>query len=504
MPAETAGRATPDARKNAGIVLVCVVALLPFVLLATANSAGYRYGASDLAFYGPAVMRNLDPALFPRDRVLIDAQAKLTFMDETVGTLARLTTDDLPVLFLSLYVASLVLLACGASAVGAALFRDRWTVAAFLAALTLRHAIAKSGTNTLEAYFHPRQLAFAFGILAIAAFLRRRTLAAGAALLGAALLHPTTTLWFAIWLGVATLVAERRWRKVLAIAALPGTALGTWAIWRGPLAGRLTIMDQEWLSALGEKDYLFPLQWPLSAWLLNLGYIAVIVSIHRARAKAGVVAPRETALVAGCLALPAVFLVAVSLNAARLALAIQLQPARIFWMLDFLAILYLVWFMADGGRAARRPAVAACALLALSTIRAAYVMGVEFPDRPLFEVAVPGDWGRVMGWARAAAPDSGWLADPNHASRYGTSVRMAAGRDVFVEGVKDAAVGMYDRDIALRTRERLRQLPEFAQLSAATARDFAARNGLDYLVTEQDLPLPLAFQSGAIRVYRIR
>ena len=38
-----------------------------FVLLATLNSAGYRYGASDQAFYIPAVLRHLDPALFPRD-----------------------------------------------------------------------------------------------------------------------------------------------------------------------------------------------------------------------------------------------------------------------------------------------------------------------------------------------------------------------------------------------------------------------------------------------------
>ena len=38
-----------------------------FVVLATLNSAGYRYGASDQALYIPAVLRHLDPALFPQD-----------------------------------------------------------------------------------------------------------------------------------------------------------------------------------------------------------------------------------------------------------------------------------------------------------------------------------------------------------------------------------------------------------------------------------------------------
>ena len=56
-----------------------------------------------------------------------------------------------------------------------------------------------------------------------------------------------------------------------------------------------------------------------------------------------------------------------------------------------------------------------------------------------------------MAWARTTDSGSGWLADPLHAVVYGTSVRVAGERDVFVEAVKDAAIGMYDRDIAMRT-----------------------------------------------------
>jgi hypothetical protein len=476
-----------------------------FILLATANSAGYRYGASDLAFYGPAVMRYLDRQLFPRDRPLIDAQAQLTFMDETVGTIARLTTDNFPVLLLTLYLVTLVLLAAGAAAIGATLYRSRWTTAALLAALTLRHAIAKSGTNTLEPYFHPRQLAFAFGIVAVAAFLRGRMLGTGFALAGAALLHPTTTLWFCLWLSVAAVVSERLWRPIIGIAAAGVTVVAVWALSIGPLAGRLLIMDDEWLGALAQKDYLFPLQWPASAWVLNAGYVAIIWLIYRQRAKTGVLVRRETGIVIGCLSLVAVFLTAAILNAARVALAIQLQPARIFWMLDFLAAVYIVWAIAgpaDGSW--RRPAIVAAALLVVATVRGAYVMRVEFPDRPLFEVRVPGDWGRVMAWAAGTSPDTGWLADPNHASRYGTSVRMAAGRDVFVEGIKDAAIGMYDRRVAMRTRDRLAAVDDFSRLSPDDARRLAARYTLDYLITEHDLALPLAFRSGALRVYELR
>ena len=484
--------------------------LFPFLLLATANSAGYRYGASDLAFYGPAVMRHLDPSLFPGDRPIIDAQARLTLMDETVGTLARVTTTNLPVLFLVLYLASLTLLAAGATAIGQSLYRHQWTTAALLMALTLRHSIPRSGTNTLEAYFHPRQLAFAFGVIAVAAFLRGHTLRTVAALAGAALLHPTATLWFGIWLGTAAAVSKRHWYEwpapVLAAAAV-GSVIAFWAVSSGPLAGRLVTMDDEWLSAIAEKGYLFPLEWPLSAWVLNLGYVPIIWLIHRGRARAGLVHAREAALVAGAFGLVAVFLIAVVLNAARFALAIQLQPARVFWMLDLLAMIYLVWAIAEapaGQQSARRPMIVATVVLALAVSRGVFVMRVEFPNRPLFEATVPGDWGRVMSWAQATPRQTGWLADPNHAAVYGTSVRMAAARDVFVEAAKDGAIGMYDRAIALRTRDRLAEVRDFRNLSSVRARELSARYDLDYMITERDVDLPLVFTSGRIRVYQLR
>ena len=480
--------------------------LVPFVLLATANSADYRYGASDLAFYGPAVMRQLDPGLFPRDTPIIDAQARLTFMDETVAAISRLTTGDLPTLFLGLYLLTLALLAAGIGAIGASLYRSRWTTIALLGAMTLRHAIAKSGTNSLEGYFHPRQLAFAFGTLAIAAFLRGRTTVAALALCAAGSLHPTTTLWLAIWLGVATLVARPEWRKWLGAAIVAVVAVAIWALTLGPLAGRFVTMDDEWLATLADKGYLFPLAWPLAAWLVNLAYIPLIAGLYAYRRRCGLLAPREPALVAGCLTLVVIFLSTLPFNAARVAFAIQLQPARVFWMLDLLAIIYLVWAIAEGRRTpgSRRASLAAAALAVLSLARGAYIMHVEFPGRSLFGREPGGDWGRIAAWVRSTPKDSSWLADPLHAALYGTSLRMAAAHDVFVEGTKDAAIGMYNQNITLRTRDRLKRVALFTQMSADELRDVGRDYQLDYLISEAEMPMPLVHQSGPIRIYRLR
>ena len=84
------------------------------------------------------------------------------------------------------------------------------------------------------------------------------------------------------------------------------------------------------------------------------------------------------------------------------------------------------------------------ALLLASIARGAYLELVMFPDRPLAEVAIPdNDWGRTMAWARQSESGSAWLASPVHAARYGTSVRLAAHRDVLTRRpLRAVAIGL--------------------------------------------------------------
>ena len=482
--------------------------LLPFVIFATLNAGGYRYGASDQAFYLPVVLEKLDPELFPRDGALLAAQSTLTTYDEVVAAIVRVTGARLPTVFAVLYVVGLVLIATGTWLVGRRIYRAPWAAAALLAAMTLRHAIARSGTNTLEGYFHPRQIAYGLGLIAVAAFLRGRLTSAAALVLGAGLVHPTAALWFAVWLAAAAVVLSAAARKWILFATVPAAAAAAWAIISGPLTGRLARMDDEWLRMLASKDYLFILQWPAYAWILNLGYMVVVAAVFRRRQKAQVVSAEERALVIGSSALALVFVLAIVTQSLHLALAFQLQPARLFLIFDFLATAYMVWALTEMPIAARpvallRPATVTLLVVLFSMGRGAYVL-VQAKRPPMQITFEDGDWRRTMEWAKGTPKNSGWLADPMHAILYGSSVRVAGERDVFVEGVKDAALGIYDRGIAQRTDERMRELKDFYGLSAEKAQAMASRYDLDFLVTEQSLPLPVAFESGALRVYRLR
>jgi hypothetical protein len=477
-----------------------------FVLLATMNAAGYRYAASDQAFYIPAVLRHLDPALFPRDAALIDGQARLVVVDELVAAVVRGTGASLQHVFLVLYLMTLIALYAGGVWIASRVYRTRWAVVALALAMTLRHAIAKTGANTLEAYFHPRELSFALGLLAVGAFLDRRWLLLVALVAAAGLMHPTTAAWFAVWLAVAAWARAPRRRAAIGLGVLAaGAALAAWLL-LGPLAGRLGRMDAEWLAAIGDKD-LFPLEWPLNVWVTNAVALPVIAFAWWRRRAANLLVPGETPLVAGAFALVVLFALWLPFDAAHVAIAVQVQLSRVFWLLDVFGTVYLVWLLAEGPArvSPRRAAIVAAALLALSLGRGVYGLFIDFGDRRLFAVDIQHeDWRDAMAFARTTDPRSGWLADPVHAARYGSSVRAAGYRDVLVEQLKDHAIAIYDRGAALRLAERERALAALPWNTAQGARALARRYNLDYLVVDRALDLPLAHQSGSLFVYRLR
>jgi hypothetical protein len=480
-----------------------------FCGLALLNSAGYQYGAGDQAFYIPVIRHAQQPGLFPRDAGLLEAQDRFTLFDESLAAASTLTGLSLPSIFLALHFAGLAAMAAAAMAIGSRLYNSPWTTAAFVMVLTLRHRIPRTGVNTLEGYLHPRMLAFAIGMAAVATYLRGRPLASLLLVAGAAVLHPTTALWFGLWLTFA-LVAAGEHRRAPMIAVAAAALMAVWAVMLGPLHDRIARMDDIWIAALQSKDYIFPTQWPAGTWALNLLYVITIVVVLRRREALGLAGPRERSLAIGCLALAALFVAALPFIAMRIALAVQLQISRVFWMLDLLAIAYAVWAFGEWrtsqstpGRV--RPRLVFAALTCVALLRGGYVMFVEHAGQPVIERNLPDDeWADAMRWLQSTPVASHVLADSGHAWRYGRSVRVAAERDVLLEEVKDAAVALYSRDVALRFIERATAVGDSTALTTSRARELAATYQLDWLVTEQELDLPVAYRNARFRVYKLR
>jgi len=182
-----------------------------------------------------------------------------------------------------------------------------------------------------------------------------------------------------------------------------------------------------------------------------------------------------------------------------------------FWMLDFFCTVYLVWLLLESPLLSRwhvtstQVRYAGLALLAACSVgRGSYVMWIENPERALIETNVPdSDWRQVMDWSRETDPGTNLLVDPGHAWRYGTSVRVAAQRDVFLEEVKDTGMAIFSRGVAQRVAERIQDIGDFTALTADRARTLAGKYELDYLITTNDLDLAIVHRSGPFVVHAL-
>jgi hypothetical protein len=332
-------------------------------------------------------------------------------------------------------------------------------------------------------------------------------------------MHPTTAVWFGIWIAAALAVSDRRLRAPIAGLAVMGVLATAWAVTSGPLRGHLTRMDPLWASALAGKDYVFPSDWNGSFWLVNLAYLGVAVALFSVRHRGGLALPREPGLVAGAAALVVVFLLSWPLMLADIALAIQLQTSRVFWLLDFLAAIYLAWWLSSFNSAGPHPrgatrkstfrygsvAKAVTAIvIALAVGRGVFVWRVEHAGSPLVQIGLPRDsWTDAMQWIARTPPGSHVLADPGHAWKYGTSVRVSGERDVFLEEVKDLALALYSRDVAVEALRRIDAAKDFDGLTPEQLRALARTYDLDYLVAERDLALPVVYRNDRFRVYAL-
>src|SRR5918993_3863353 len=215
-------------RRDGRRVLGGAALFAAFAVLAVFNSGGYRYGASDQAFYVPAIMRHVDPNLFPRDRVLIAVQDDLLLINSLLASVVLATGATVAQVLFGAYLFMLLAVASAGWLFGRTLLGTRWAAAALVLAMSNRHRVPKTGVNTLEHYFHPRMLAFAFGAAGLAALVRGRTGVAAALAIGAGLVHPTTGIWFAIVIGGGALIAfpEQRRRWLLLVIAGVVTGMG--------------------------------------------------------------------------------------------------------------------------------------------------------------------------------------------------------------------------------------------------------------------------------------
>jgi hypothetical protein len=146
----------------------------------------------------------------------------------------------------------------------------------------------------------------------------------------------------------------------------------------------------------------------------------------------------------------------------------------------------------------------------IAAARGYYVLAIAF-DRPVVAWTLPADeWTETMNFLRTQPAGINVLADPQHALKYGSSIRVAAWRDTVLETAKDSAMAMYDRALARRVADRAVSLDGFEDMSADEIRAVGAQFEADLLVVEhagehgRRFDFPVLYENGRFVVYALK
>ena len=140
---------------------------------ATVAIHGYHVGVEDQAIYLAGILHHLNPALFPHDAILFEAQTRHTRIDELVASLIRFSHLSMDWSLLALHLVTIFLLLLGAWRVAKLCFSNTYAVWAGLGMLTGLFLIPIAGTSQyiLDQYLHPRAMSTALILLPVADFL---------------------------------------------------------------------------------------------------------------------------------------------------------------------------------------------------------------------------------------------------------------------------------------------------------------------------------------------
>jgi hypothetical protein len=223
---------------------------------------GYHPGFEDDGIYLSAVKADLNPALFPHDSEFFRLQTQATVFDGWVAHFVRWT--GIPVAWAELLwqFSALFLILWACRRIASLIFpetRAQWAAVAMVAAMfTL--PVAGTALNIADQHLHPRNLAAAFILIAVAWILEGKRWRAVPLLVLALLLHPIMAalgMSFCVFLTLA-LREPVPFRLGVAQGSLAAAA---------PLGWVFAPTSPSWRLALASRTYYSVYRWAWYEWL---------------------------------------------------------------------------------------------------------------------------------------------------------------------------------------------------------------------------------------------
>jgi hypothetical protein len=434
--------------------------LLPVAALTAAGflTMGYHPGLEDDAVYLAAIKHRLHPGLFPFDAQFFELQMQATVFPDWMAAFIRLTGMGVAWAALLWQLAALFAVLWGCHRIARRLFNEthaQWAAVAMVSAMfTL--PVAGTALLVMDQHLHPRNLATALIVTAVAELLAGRRWTAAALLVLALPIHPIMAAFGISFAAILTLMLrEPAKQKTLGVAAAALMPLG-WAF--GP-------PSPPWRQALYFKGYMSLTRWHWYEWLGAVAPLALFWALSRLARRQGDLPLARFA--------SAVFVYGVFQQA--VALAMQTPPAWVrltsLQPMRYLELVYLFMALVGGGLAGRYLLGRSWWRWAIFLLAAnggmAAVQCAEYSGSP--HVEWPGEtpanpWLQAFAWVRENTPtDARFALGPHYLEAEGEDFhgfRALAERSQLADAVKDAAMVI-----------------EVPQLGAAWDREVAAQQG---------------------------
>jgi len=452
---------------------------------------GYHPGLEDDGVYLAAVKSNLNPALYPHDSEFFRVQLQATVFDEWVAASARLTRIPVAQVELLWQLASILLIVGSCFSIARRLFpeaRAQWAGVALVAAMfTL--PVAGTALTLVDQHLHPRNVATALILLAVARILAGRRWQALPLLLVAFLIHPIMAamgISFCCFLTLAMLDSLQ-----LSLGSKRG-AVAAFV----PLGWTFEPPTPAWRQALDSRTYYFLYKWTWYEWLGALAPLFLFWLLWRVARKS-----LDATLARFALAVFAygIFQQAVAmamLSSPALVRLTPLQPMR------YLQLVYFFLVLIAGSLAGKyllRSSVWRWFVF-LAAVNAGMFVSQRLEFAASEHLELPGrlsanPWLQAFDWVRVNTPVDAYFAlDPHYLETPGEdyhSFRALAERSQLADAVKDTAVVTQVPELGPRWQRETEAQQGWTRFQLGDFERLKAQFGVDWILVSWPRPTDL-------------
>jgi hypothetical protein len=463
---------------SAGKILLILFVLTLLALLIQ----GYHPGVEDDGVYLSAIKRDLNPNLYPHDFEFFTLQLQATVFDKLIAGSVRLSGLPLPAVVLAWHVLTIFSILWGCWRISRLCFPEWYAqlaaVSTVAALLTL--PVAGTALYLVDQYLHPRALATAAILGAVAAAVEGRRWLMAVLLATACFLHPLMASF-----GVSYCLFLL-WRPTGGLQVRSATAV----LIALPLGWIFEPTSPAWQEAAHTRDYFYLSAWRWYEWVGVFAPLLILWWFRRLGRSRGLA---MLAHMSSRLFWYGIFQLLIALV---IVLPARLDRLKPFQPMRYLHLLYLLMALFAGGLAGQRLLrthwVRWLVLFVPLSAGMFLVQRQTFPDSAHVEWpgAVPRNgWVQAFLWIeRNTPPDSLFALDPYYMQRPGEdahSFRAWAERSVLADYAKDASVATQVPRLASRWQEQVRAQSGWKHFQKADFENLRARYGVTWVVVER-------------------